>query len=50
MMKVEWICTGKNEECGVFNEFYENLSGIGPTNALLVETCWDPEIALNVLI
>jgi len=26
------------------------LSGIGPRNALSIETCWAPEFAVNVLI
>ena len=26
------------------------LSGIGPRNALSIETCWDPELALKVLM
>ena len=24
IMKVEWICTDKTDECGVFNEYHEN--------------------------
>jgi hypothetical protein len=26
------------------------LSGMGPRNALSIETCWDPELAVKVSI
>jgi len=50
MVEVERIrSVRKNESC-VFNECYENLSGIGPSNALSIEICQAPELAVNVFI
>jgi hypothetical protein len=49
-MKVEGIFTGRANECSVFHKTMRSLLGIGPRDALSIETCWTPELAVNVLI
>ena len=37
MMKVEWIFTGRNDECCVLVNVIRILSGIGPKNAFSID-------------
>jgi TRAP-type C4-dicarboxylate transport system permease small subunit len=49
MMKVEFVPAEPTNAVFLTN-FMGILSGIIPRNALSIETCWAPELAVNVLI
>jgi hypothetical protein len=50
MVKVEGFVLAERTNAMILTGAMEILSRIGQSNALSIETCWAPELAVNILI